>query len=113
MSTQKSVSEVSKLRLMFQMNSRLRLESLAALSKVFRDFGVSVSDELLASVIFAVPDELLGYSNGSNGQSLSEQVLATKSREAAPPPPTPTPPPIPPTPAPVPPTGGKKNASKK
>lgn len=99
MSTVKSVSEISRLRLMFQMNNRLRLESLAALSKVFRSFGVAVSDELLSSIILAVPDEVMGYNNGSTGRGRGEQALAAMSTTDAPtpPPPPPTPPPIPPT----------------
>lgn len=97
MSNQKFMSEVSKLRLMFQMNSRLRLESLAAMSKVFRDFEVSVSDELLASVILAVPDELVGYSNAPNGIGQGDHDLMSTSTNPAPPPPPPTPPPIPPS----------------
>src|SRR6266511_417115 len=54
--------EVSSLRLKFQMNNRLRLESLAALSRVFREYDETISDELLASMVFAVPDEL--HTNG-------------------------------------------------
>ena len=60
MDTQESMREVSGLRLRFQMNNRLRLESLAALSKVFREYGEPISDQLLSSVILALPDELHG-----------------------------------------------------
>lgn len=60
MSTQESVHEAARLRFRFQMNNRLRLESLAAISKVFRDFGEPIEDELLSSMVFAVPEELLG-----------------------------------------------------
>jgi hypothetical protein len=60
MNTQESIREVSGLRLRFQMNNRLRLESLAALSKVFREYGEPISDQLLSSVILALPDELHG-----------------------------------------------------
>jgi hypothetical protein len=42
------------------MNGRLRLESLAALSKVFREYGEPLREELLGSIVFAVPEELLG-----------------------------------------------------
>src|SRR6266542_4460605 len=54
--------EVATLRLKFQMNNRLRLESLAALSRVFREYDEVISDDLLASLVFAVPDEL--HTNG-------------------------------------------------
>src|SRR6266542_2769394 len=60
MDTQESIREVSGLRLRFQMNNRLRLESLAALSKVFREYGEPISDQLLSSVVLALPDELRG-----------------------------------------------------
>ena len=63
MDAQESMREVSGLRLRFQMNNRLRLESLAALSKVFREYGEPISDQLLSSVVLALPDELQG--NGS------------------------------------------------
>src|SRR6266545_1102571 len=54
--------EVATLRLKFQMNNRLRLESLAALSRVFREYDEAISDDLLASLVFAVADEL--HTNG-------------------------------------------------
>jgi hypothetical protein len=60
MTTQERAMEVAKLRLRFQMNGRLRLESLAALSKVFREYGEPIREELLGSIVFAVPEELLG-----------------------------------------------------
>src|SRR6185436_3028589 len=60
MSTQESLHEAARLRFRFQMNNRLRLESLAALSKVFREFGEPIEDELLASMVFAVTEELIG-----------------------------------------------------
>ena len=60
MATEESLHEAARLRFRFQMNNRLRLESLAAISKVFRDFGEPIEDELLASMVFAVPEELIG-----------------------------------------------------
>jgi len=60
MTTQERQMEAAKLRLRFQMNGRLRLESLAALSKVFRENGEPIREELLGSMVFAVPEELLG-----------------------------------------------------
>ena len=58
MDSKESLREVSRLRLRFQMNNRLRLECLAALSKVFREYAEPVSDELLSSLILALPNEL-------------------------------------------------------
>jgi len=60
MTLQERVMEAAKLRLRFQMNSRLRLESLAALSRVFREFDEPLREELLGAMVFAVPEELLG-----------------------------------------------------
>jgi hypothetical protein len=60
MDTQESLRQIDNLRLRFQMNNRLRLECLAAVSRIFREHGESVSDELLSSLVFAVPDELPG-----------------------------------------------------
>lgn len=65
MTLQERVMEAAKLRLRFQMNGRLRLESLAALSKVFREFGEPIREELLGSIVFAVPEELLGPADPS------------------------------------------------
>jgi len=48
------------------MNSRLRLECLAAVSKVFREFDEPLADELLSSLVFALPQELVSRSvNGA------------------------------------------------
>jgi hypothetical protein len=52
--------EVRVLRLLLQMNNRLRLEVLAALSRVFREHGVAISDNLFGTLTFAIPDELPG-----------------------------------------------------
>jgi len=41
------------------MNNRLRLECLAAVSKAFRDFEEPIADDLLAGIVFALPQELL------------------------------------------------------
>ena len=60
METQESLRQIDNLRLRFQINNRLRLECLAALSRVFRENGESLSDELLSSLVLAVPDELPG-----------------------------------------------------
>jgi hypothetical protein len=80
MTTQERVMEAAKLRLRFQMNGRLRLESLAALSKVFREYGEPLREELLGSIVFAVPEELLGPADPSMHAQFSE----TKRFSAAP-----------------------------
>jgi hypothetical protein len=60
MTTSERLMEVAKLRLRFRMNNRLRLESLAMLSRVFREHQEPIADELLSSIVFAVPEELVG-----------------------------------------------------
>ncbi|MFL6255234.1 MAG: hypothetical protein ACJ74T_09425 [Pyrinomonadaceae bacterium] len=111
MSVQNSVMEAAGLRLRLQMNNRLRLEVLAALSKVFREFGEPISDELLASVVLAIPDELVGYNGGSSNAS-NEHTLpsppGTPPSPPAPPPLPPVPPPLPPVPPPLPPVPGEE-----
>ena len=87
MTPQECLREAAGLRFRLQMNNRLRLESLAALSKVFRDFGEPIQDELLSSIVFAVPQELLvEYSAAGkaskSGKKLRPQIPngATKKR---------------------------------
>jgi hypothetical protein len=50
--------EIASLRLRFQANNRMRLEFLGTLSKILRDYGEPVSDDLLAAVVLATPNEL-------------------------------------------------------
>jgi hypothetical protein len=76
MESQVMLKQVANLRLRFQINRRLRLESLAAISKVFRDCGEAIEDELLASIVFAVPDELLSEA-GTNGKTYPPDVPPT------------------------------------
>jgi len=82
MTTQESLREAARLRLRIQMNNRLRLESIAAISKVFREFGEPIEDELLASVVFAVPAELMGEYNPMNSTvGKSDQFAAVRSQK--------------------------------
>ena len=64
MAARESLREVENLRFRFQMNNRLRLECLAAVSKVFREFDEPISDELLSGVVFALPGELVSNTGG-------------------------------------------------
>ena len=72
MDARESLREAENLRFRFQMNNRLRLECLAALSKVFRDFGEPISDEVLSSFVFALPQELM--STGGHGVTPLQQL---------------------------------------
>jgi len=60
-----ALREAQRLRLKMQSDSRFHLEVLAALSRTFRENGESVSNDLLRSLVFAVPDELPGRGNAS------------------------------------------------
>lgn len=104
MEQRESLREAENLRFRFQMNNRLRLESLAAVSKVFRDFGEPISDELLSSLVFAVPNELIpsnGYGFVAGAGDLQAQYNNTNAPPNKPPqPPDPGKPPQPPHPGP-------------
>jgi hypothetical protein len=101
MTTEKAVHEAARLRFRFQMNNRLRLESLAALSRVFRDFGEPIEDELLASMVFAVPEELIGeYSRFAEMAAAKRPPTGGMKRPGAPKKKRP-------------PTGGKKPSKKR
>jgi len=65
MTQQELAMEAGKLRLRLRMNSRLKLESQALLSRLFREHEVVVSDELLSRLVFAVPHELMAESEGA------------------------------------------------
>ena len=95
-----SLREAENLRFRFQMNNRLRLESLAAVSKVFREFGEPISDELLSSLVFAVPQELV-VSNGF-GYVVGAANAAGDASPSGPPPGPSGPPPGPSGPPPGP-----------
>ena len=84
MDTQESLRDIYNLRLRFQMNNRLRLECLAALSRIFREHGENLKDELLSSLVFAVPGEL-------PGERPNYADLAIEAKKPGPPPGTPPP----------------------
>jgi hypothetical protein len=71
MNARESLLDVENLRFRVQMNNRLRLECLAAVSKVFREFGEPMKDELLSSIVFALPQELIS----SNGHGFARVEL--------------------------------------
>jgi hypothetical protein len=62
--------EVAKLRLRLHMNSRLRLELLSAISKLFREYQEPLKEEVLSSLVFAVSDELMGETSGVFGEGV-------------------------------------------
>ena len=93
MNERKPLREIEALRLEMQMNNRLRLETLAALSKVFREFGVQITDDLLRSITFAVQEELPGHASFAQPTALA---VADEPPSPKPPPPTEPPPAVPP-----------------
>ena len=84
-----SSREAQRLRVKMQMDNRLHLEVLAALSKTFRDNGTKVSDNLLRAIVFAVPEELPGEG------ALSKTAVMMPLQMHAPIPPQPSIPPQP------------------
>jgi len=97
MNTTGYLREVENLRFRVQMNNRLRLECLAAVSKVFREFEEPINDELLSSMIFALPQELIS----GNGHSKTKvEAKSYQSAEKGIPPQKPGIPPQSPTPEP-------------
>src|SRR2546426_1255329 len=78
MENNESFREVSKLRLRFQMNNRLRLESLAGLSKLFGESGEPLSDDLLSSLRFALRQEL----SVSNDHGFVKRAAAPPSEKS-------------------------------
>ena len=108
MEPRESFRDVENLRFRFQMNNRLRLECLAAVSKVFRDFEEPIADDLLASIVFALPQELL-TANGNGHMHASGYQETPKPPEGPQPKPPEGPQPKPPEgPQPKPPESPQK-----
>ncbi len=84
METPQQMMEAAKLRLRLQMHPRLRLEVLAALSRVFREYRDPVTDDLLSQLILAVPDELVGEAHIDHG--LHNSPMSGAQRPKDPPP---------------------------
>jgi hypothetical protein len=78
MDVHESLREAQNLRFRFQMNRRLRLECLAAVSKVFREQGEPMSDELLSTIVFALPQELVS----GNGRTAPALQLADDKEQS-------------------------------
>ena len=76
--------QVAALRHALHINSRLRLEFLAGLSKLFREHEVVAGDQLLSSLILAVPDELMN-GNGHGKMQAADVMQAGAPPESAPP----------------------------
>ena len=107
MTPEERMMELAKLRLRLQMNSRLRLELLSAISRLFREYQEPIKDEVLSSLVFAAPDELMGeaaatYREGVKGMGWNPPPLppraCTEDLEVGENPP---PHPIPPAPRPA------------
>jgi hypothetical protein len=101
---QQLMMDAAKLRLRLQMNARLRLEVVAALSRVFREYRDPVTDDLLSTLVLAVPEELVGEAQIDQGvRSRLARASLAEAHNNVPltPPPIPRPPiPRPPSPSP-------------
>src|SRR6185436_12880931 len=88
MEPRETFRDVENLRFRFQMNNRLRLECLAAVSKVFRDFEEPIADDLLAGLIFALPQELVSANGNGHAHAgiYAETPLPPESPEKGLPP---------------------------
>ena len=86
METQERINEVMNLRFALQSKSRMRLEFLGELSKILRIHGHSINDEVLGSLVLAVPEELPGQGSASIS-SVSEMLHAESAENPAPRPP--------------------------
>jgi len=76
---QERINEVMNLRFALQSKSRMRLEFLGELSKILRIHGHSINDEVLSSLVLAVPEELPGQ--GSASISSASGMLHAESPE--------------------------------
>lgn len=83
METQKRINEVINLRFALKSKSRMRLEFLGELSKILRIHGHSINDEVLSSLVLAVPEELPGEGIASVGNVA--RVLHAESPTTRPP----------------------------
>jgi hypothetical protein len=66
MEREQSLQDIAVLRHSIHINNRLRLETIASLSRLFREYQVPIKDELLGELILALPAEL----NGTNYETL-------------------------------------------
>ena len=82
MTTNELMMEAAKLRLRFRMNNRLRLESMAVLSRLFREHQEPIADELLSLLVFAVPEELVGEAEDTSRSAI---LGKSKSKNKVPP----------------------------
>lgn len=98
---EESLHEIAILRHSIHINNRLRLEIIASLSRLFREFDVPITDELLAELILAVPAELNGTKHETPGQLGNHSVYSFDGPSMPwepPEPPAPPAPPLPPEP---------------
>jgi hypothetical protein len=76
MTNEELLRRIASLRFTIQFNRRLQLEFRACLSKLLREYSVSVDDDLLACVVVAVPEELPGQHIPLSGNAVVDQILS-------------------------------------
>jgi outer membrane biosynthesis protein TonB len=94
---QRRITEVAALRHVLQIKRRLQLELLASISRLLREHEVNADDNLLASLVVAVPEELMDDGSStlaslrlaSNMAASSEKGRYKKSKKKLPKPPKP------------------------
>jgi hypothetical protein len=98
MNVREPLRDVENLRFRIQMNNRLRLECLAAVSKVFREFREPINDELLSSIVFALPQELISGNSRGKGplEVMADSAGSYEMMEEGNPPEVPQEPALPP-----------------
>lgn len=85
------VSEIASLRYHLYVNNRLRLEFLGELSRLLREYQIPATDDLLRSLVLAVPCELTN--NTDSFWRAPGQDSTLRAAEGGPPPIEPEPPP--------------------
>jgi hypothetical protein len=65
------VQEVTKLRAEFRRNGKLRLEYMAAMSRLLREHGIGIEDESLAHLVPADIAELSASGTGDTAKPTS------------------------------------------
>ena len=82
---QRRITEVAALRHVLQIKRRLQLEMLASISKLLREHEVNATDDLLASLVLAVPEELMDDNSSTLASLRLASNMATKKGGRRPP----------------------------
>lgn len=83
---QRRITEVAALRHVLQIKRRLQLEMLASISRLLREHEVNADDNLLASLVLAVPEELMDDNSSTlaSRRLISNMAAVSKLRNPKP-----------------------------